>query len=164
MCRRLIPLVLISALSMSSAAQAQNLLLTLSAQPTVRGTVSTRQANELSLVAAPGNTLSFARAEGREQRLVAGGGWFWTQVEDVPLNSESLEMTPRLLEDGNVEVSLSVARKEGTGLQRFSSTVIAEPGKWTQLYGPSSAAAGGAKVYGTQSVSGDSLYLRVERR
>ncbi|MEM9758858.1 MAG: hypothetical protein AAF933_06475 [Pseudomonadota bacterium] len=129
--------------------------------------MSTRQANELSLVAAPGNTLSFARAEGREQRLVAGGGWFWTQVEDVPLNAESLEMTPRLLEDGNVEVSISVARKEGTGLQRFSSTVIAIPGEWTQLYGPSSAAAattGGAKVYGTQSVSGDSLYLRVEAR
>ncbi len=162
--RRLNLLLLFGALAASSAAQAQNLLLTLSAQPAVPGMVSTRQANELSLVTAPGHTLSFARAEGRDQRLVAGGGWFWTQVEDVPLNAESLEMTPRVLDNGSIEVSLSVARKEGTGLQRFSTTVIAEPGQWTQLYGPTSQARAGTKVYGTRSVSGDSLFLRVEAR
>lgn len=142
---------------------AQNLRLTLAAQPPAVGTISTRAANRLSLTTLSGHSVSFAREQGRDYTLQAGGGFSWTQVQEVPQDADVVSIKPVVNEDGSVEVSVDVARKQGTSQQSYRSTVLAQPGEWVQLFGPSpSTAARGVKVYGTQQVSAESLYLLVE--
>lgn len=142
---------------------AQNLRLTLAAQPPAAGTISTRAANNLSLNTLSGHSVSFTRQRGRDYSLQAGGGLSWTQVQEVPQDADVVSIKPVVNEDGSVEVSVDVARKEGTSQQSYRSTVLAQPGEWVQLFGPSqSTAARGVKTYGTQQVSGESLYLLVE--
>jgi hypothetical protein len=143
-------------------ALAQNLQLSFSAQPPMRGVVSTVQTDDRSFLVSSGQTLRFARAEGRESRLRGSGGFFWAQVQELPRDSERLEVTPRLREDGSIEVALDIARKEGTRLQSLQTTVNLQPGEWTQLYGPSTLQPRGQKTYGTQAASGEALYLRVD--
>ncbi len=143
-------------------ASGQNLLLTLTDAPPAPGVISTRNVNDQTMMVLSGHTVSLARASGRDYRLEASGGFFWTQVQEVPQDSESLEITPTLQEDGSIEVSLKVARKNGTQMQRYSTAVVAQPGEWTQLLGPAAGAQRGVKTYGTKKATADSLYLRVE--
>ena len=124
--------------------------------------VSTRSVENLTLRALSGYPVSLSRSSGRDYQLQARGGFFWTQVQEVPLNAESVNLTPRLREDGTVEVSLAVARKEGDAMQSYSSTVLARPGEWVQLLGPARTEARSTKVYGTQQLGDDALFLLVE--
>ena len=141
---------------------AQNLMLTLSSAPPTPGVISTRSARDQTLLVSSGNTVSLARASGRDYRLEASGGFFWTQVQEVPEDSESLEITPTLQDDGSIEVGLTVAQKNGTRVQRFSTSVVARPGEWTQLLGPDATAQRGVRTYGTTRVNADTLFLRVD--
>jgi hypothetical protein len=143
-------------------ALAQNLTVTLASQPPASGTVSTRDADSLTLLVMSGETVSVARARGSDYRLSAGGGFFWAQVEEVPLDADSVALTPRLRDDGSVEVALAVARKDGKRQQRFQSTVLLMPGEWTRLLGEADVAFRGTRVYGTRQLSRDSLFLKVE--
>ncbi|MEE4278692.1 MAG: hypothetical protein V2I82_09545 [Halieaceae bacterium] len=143
-------------------AQAQNLQLSLSAQPPRSGVVSTVRAEAYTFLVSSGRTLRFARAQGRETRLRRGGGFLWTQVEEVPREGERLELAPRLLDDGRIEVALSVARKDGDRLQSFETVLTAQPGEWIRLYGPSAVGSRGTRSYSTRSVSGEALYLRAD--
>ncbi len=59
-------------------------------------------------------------------------------------------------------VSLDLARKQGTKTQRYTTTLKAQPGEWVQLFGPAESQPRGKTVYGTRSVSDDSLYLRID--
>ena len=157
-------MVVISLLLLLPAASvmAQNLVLSLASQPPAAGLVSTRDTQSLSLIAMSGATVTVARSSGRDYTLRSGGGWYWTQVEEVPLNADSVALTPRLREDGSIEVAVAVSQKEGTRQQRFSSTVLAMPGEWVRLMGPADAQPRSTRVYGTRELAGETLYLRVE--
>lgn len=151
------------------AASAQNLTLTVSAAPPVRGVVSTASRDDRRLVVASGQTVSLTRSSGIEQRRRAGGGWFWTQIEDVPRNAEHITVTPRLREDGSIEARIEVLRKEGSRENRFSSVLMLQSGEWTELFSSGAGAGAGSatsprgtKTYGTATTAGDSLYLRVD--
>lgn len=155
--------LLLSLLALCSAAPApaQNLLLTLASEPPAAGMASTRDLQRLSLTVMPGATVTVARAEGRDYRLRPGSGWVWTQVEEVPMDADSVALTPALREDGSIEVAVAVARKEGTRQQRYTSTVFAVPGEWVQLLGAAPMQPRDTRVYGTRELAGETLYLRV---
>ena len=153
--------LLLAALFQIPAAAAHNLLLTLASQPPVTGTISTRSPQQRSVTVAPGHSVSFARASGRDYRLQASGGFAWTQVQQVPMDGESVVLTPVLRDDGVIEVTVDQQRKEGTQLNSFRSTVLAQPGEWVPLIGPADVQPRGSKVYGTQRLGDDSLYLLV---
>jgi hypothetical protein len=152
------------ALLLCLPARAQNLSLTLAGNPPRAGTITTAGTESLSFTAASGHQVSFARGSGRDYRLEAAGGFFWTQVQELPRDADTVALTPVLLDDGSIEVAVSVSRKADTRQQRFSTTLIAQPGEWLQLFGPAPQHSRGSKVYGTQTLSEDSLYLLVEPR
>lgn len=152
------------ALLLCLPARAQNLSLTLAGNPPSSGTISTAGAESLSFTVASGHRVSFARGSGRDYRLEAGGGFFWTQVQELPQDADAVTLTPVLREDGSIEVAVSVSRKADTRQQGFSSTLVAQPGEWLQLFGPAPQHSRGSKVYGTQTLSEDALYLLVEPR
>ena len=150
---------------MVQAASAQNLTLTVSATPPGRGQVSTASRDDRTLVVASGQTVSLARGSGLEQRRRAAGGWFWTQVEDVPRDWERIVVTPRLLEDGSIEASIESERREGTRLQSFRTVLSLQAGEWTELFSTGAGAAPaprGTKTYGTAATAGEALYLRID--
>jgi hypothetical protein len=152
------------ALLLCLPARAQNLSLTLAGDPPRAGTITTARADSVSFTVASGHQISFARGSGRDYRLEAGGGFSWTQVQELPQDVETVVLTPVLLEDGSIEVAVSVSRKADSRQQSFSSTLIAQPGEWLQLFGPAPQQARRSKVYGTQALSGNSLFLLVEPR
>ncbi|MFT7286175.1 MAG: rubrerythrin [Halieaceae bacterium] len=149
-------------LGASVCATAQNLRLTLAAEPPGAGVYTTRVSDALSLTVAAGQRVSFARSEGRDYRLQSSGGLFWAQVQEVPREAEFVAITPLLREDGSFEVTLEVSRKSAGRQQSYSSELLATPGTWTQLFGPATQHSRSTKVYGTQQLAGESLYLLLE--
>ncbi|EAQ96697.2 hypothetical protein [Congregibacter litoralis] len=150
------------ALCLFGTASAQNLFLTLANQPPTSGIVTTRDNSSLTLTAMSGSRVSFARASGRDYQLQASGGFFWTQVQEQPRDADSVALTPTVREDGSIEVIVDVSQKAGQRRQSYSSTLLAQPGEWLQLLGPAAQQPRGTKVYGTQSVAAESLFLLVE--
>lgn len=146
----------------SVCVSAQNLNLTLADQLPQSGVVSTRTMDGLSLNAASGERVSFAKRSGRDYRLQASGGFFWTQVQELPRDASAVAITPTLQDDGSVRVALEVFQKAADRERSYSSTLIAQPGEWLQLMGTPASQQRGVKVYGTQQVAGDNLYLLVE--
>jgi hypothetical protein len=150
---------------LAPAVFAQNLTLTVSATPPGRNMISTAGRNDRALVVASGQTVSLVRESGLEQRRRANGGWFWTQIEDVPRDAERLVVTPRLLEDGSIEASIESLRREGTRLQSFRTVLSLQAGEWTELFSAGTGAApdpGGGRTYGTAAAAGEALYLRID--
>lgn len=156
-----IVIAMVLLLACAGSCAAQNLLLQLTPRPVTAHSMATR-AEPFSVVVASGERVHFARAAGHDTRLRAGSGFTWAQVEDVPRSGESLTLVPTQLADGSVEVRIAVARLRESRLQRFSSTVRAQPGEWLQLYGTPPEVSTGARVYRTPAPAGESLYLRVE--
>jgi hypothetical protein len=146
------------------SAAAQNLNLTLAEAPAVSGEVSTRDDDGLTLSVISGQRVSFARSSGRDYQLQAGAGLFWSQVQEVPRDADAIALTPVVLEDGSVEVLVEVSRKSADRQQRYISTLLAQSGEWLRLLGPAAQPSRDTKVYGTQSLTEDSLYLLVEPR
>jgi hypothetical protein len=146
--------------------RAQDLLVTLAEQVPRPGTHTTASASPrdaISLRGRSGSRLAFTRGSGSDYRLRAGAGFFWTQVEEVPRDADRVILTPVLLEDGSIEVSVDISRLDGTRRSSYASTVTVQPGEWTQLFGPAPQHGTGARVYGTATVgTEDALYLRVE--
>ena len=140
---------------------AQNVTLTLSGVAPDRTAASTRERDEVSTVTALGETVSLARAEGREYVLRAAGGFFWTGFDTVPTAGEYLRLRPERGEDGNYVVHMEVARQQAGRRRHYTSTVIAAPGKWVRLWGPPEEAHDGRRQYSTRSVQEDALYLKV---
>lgn len=149
-------------LLLSPLLSAQNLSLTLSANPPRPGTISTARQDALTLSVLSGNRVSFARSSGRDYQLQASGGFFWTQVQELPMNADAVALTPVLQEDGSVEVAVEVSRKAGDRQQRYHSSLRALPGEWLQLFGPAATQPRGTRVYGTRQAAEDSLYLLVQ--
>jgi len=149
-------------LLVSAGTVAQNMTLTLSAAPPTPGLISTRNTNDQTMLVLSGHTVSLARASGSDYRLEARGGFYWTQVQEVPRDSESLEISPILREDGTIEVSLHVMHKNGTQMRHYSTTLVAQPGEWTQILGPVEDAKRGVRTYGTKKANAESLYLRIQ--
>lgn len=156
-------LLLLLQAGLAQAVSAQNLTLSVAVTPPVRGTISTASRDDRTLVVASGETVSLTRTRGIEQRRSAGGGWFWSQIEDVAADAEHVAITPRLLEDGSIEASIDSVRKKGTRVQRFSTVLLVAPGEWTELFAAGAATRSqGAKVYSTAATAGESLYLRID--
>jgi hypothetical protein len=149
---------------MSFQVHAQNLTLTLASTPPSSGIVSTGGARNVSLNVLSGHQVSFARSSGRDYRLEAAGGFYWTQVQELPRDSDAVALTPLVREDGSIEVAVDVSRKADSRQQSFRTTLLAQPGEWLQLFGPAPQSDRATRVYGTQSQSGDSLYLLIEPR
>lgn len=158
---KVLALVLLGMVLQASSVAAQNLVLTLASQLPAAGTISTRSPEQRSVTVAPGHSVSFVRATGRDYRLQASGGFAWTQVQEVPRDGESVMLTPTLREDGMIEVAVDQQRKSGTRTNSFRSTVIAQPGEWVALIGAAATQPRNTTVYGTQALSNDSLYLLV---
>ncbi|MFK7828332.1 MAG: hypothetical protein AB8B57_01010 [Congregibacter sp.] len=154
--------VLVLLTLLPAIAGAANLRLTIASQPPSTGSISTRSVGNLSLNVASGKRVSFARQSGRDYRLQASGGFAWTQVQEVPQQMDGVAMTAELRDDGSVDVSVEVSRKDGARRQNYSSSITAQPGEWIQLYGPAESSSPDTQVYGTQRVSEDSLWLLVE--
>ncbi|MFT4766976.1 MAG: hypothetical protein ACI8RN_000100 [Glaciecola sp.] len=162
-CSRVGALMLAMCLCLPALAWSQNLRLTLAAQPPTSGQISTRDAGNLSLTVMSGSRVSFAKASGRDYQLQASGGLFWTQVQELPRDADIVALAPTVKEDGSIEVLVDVSRKAADRAQSYSSTLLAQPGEWVQLLGPATQQPRGIKVYGTQTVSEDSLFLLVEQ-
>lgn len=160
--RRLCAFMLVSCLGLPTIVWSQNLRLTLASQPPTSGQISTRETSSLSLTVMSGSRVSFAKASGRDYQLQASGGFFWTQVQELPRDAQSIALTPTQQEDGSIEVQVEVSRKASDRLQSYRSTLLAQPGEWLQLLGPAAQQPRGTKVYGTKTVSEDSLFLLVE--
>lgn len=158
----LAPLLCVLLSGVALPTNAQNLLLTLTTEPPQANVISTRSVDTQSVITAPGNRVSFARSSGRDYQLEASGGFFWTQVQEVPMESDFVALTPVAREDG-YEVTVEISRKDGTRRQQYTSTILAQPGEWTQLFGPLPSSGGGT-TYGTQQLSNDALYLRIDPR
>ena len=160
------PLSLLSALSglllFCAPVWSQNLYLSLANQPPVSGQFSTRDQQNLSFTVMSGSTVSFARSNGRDYRLQAGGGFFWTQVQELPRDADSVMLAPTLQDDGSIQVVVHVPRKADQQQQSYSSTLVAQPGEWLQLLGPANQQPRGSTIYGTQTVAQDTLFLLVE--
>ena len=144
-----------------SAAQ-DMLILTLASTPPDGGLRTASGTSPQSLRVVAGNTVTMQRAEGRDYRL-QGGGLFWTQVQELPRNADSVTITPTLREDGGILVDIDVARKVDSRRQSFRSRLLAQPGEWLQVFGPSDAPPSGSTRYSTRGLSDESLYLMVER-
>lgn len=169
-----IPSLLALLLLPTSTLSAQNLLLTLSSDLPNSGVISTRSVDALSVTVASGSSISLAQSSGRDYRLEASGGFYWTQVQELPRDVEAVTLSPVQLDDGNVEVLIERRSKAGDREQNYQSTVIATPGEWVQLFGPARPASSSqstvktygtskpqTKIYGTKSAGGQSLYLKV---
>lgn len=159
-----IPSLLALLLLPTSTLSAQNLLLTLSSDVPNSGVISTRSVDALSVTVASGSSISLAQSSGRDYRLEASGGFYWTQVQELPRDVEAVTLKPVQLDDGDVEVSIERRSKAGDREQNYQSTVIATPGEWVQLFGPagrSNQEKPSVKTYGTQRAAGKSLYLMV---
>ena len=139
----------------------RNLSILLASQPPQSGVISTKSADQLSLLVQSGSTISLAESSGRDYQVRAGGGLHWTQVQQVPANQESVVMTPTVQADGSVSVALDIVRKQGASLRQYSVTLVAVPGDWIQVLGASQR--NGATSYSTRQVGGESLFLKVER-
>ncbi|EED31661.1 hypothetical protein NOR53_3161 [gamma proteobacterium NOR5-3] len=161
--KRVSAFLLVISLCLPVLAWSQNLRLTLAAQPPTTGQISTRDPGNLSLTVMSGSRVSFAKASGRDYQLQASGGFFWTQVQERPRDADSIALAPTVKEDGSIEVRVDVSRKASDRAQSYSSTLLAQPGEWLQLLGPATQQPRGTKVYGTQTVSRDSLFLLVEQ-
>jgi hypothetical protein len=148
-------------LTASIPAAAQNLLLTLAAEPPSAATMATRDGATLGLTVAPGATVTVTRERGRDYRLQSGGGFFWTQVEEVPRDADSVTLTPTPRDDGSFEIMVAVLRKAGTEQQQYTSTVVARPGEWVRLLGPAQNTARSTRVYSTRELGGDAMYLQL---
>lgn len=147
-----------------SPVSAQNLLLSLSSDVPDPGVISTRKVDALTVSVRSGSTVSFAESSGRDYRLEASGGFYWTQVQELARDAEAVTLKPVLLDDGDVEVLVERRSKEADREQSYQSTVVATPGEWLQLIGPASLAKHAkpaVKTYGTQRAAGKSLYLMV---
>lgn len=141
---------------------AENLTLTLASQALDANILSTASSQSVSLTVQPGQTVSFARQSGRDYRLQAGGGFYWTQVQELPRDAEFIAITALEQSDTQLELAVEVSHKQGTRLQQYSSTISAEFGEWVQLYGPAqNQIAASGTVYGTQQGVQESLFLRV---
>lgn len=146
----------------STPAWTQNLRLTLAAQPASAGVVSTRDGDNVTITVMSGSQVSFAQSSGRDYQLEASGGFFWTQVQELPRDAESIVLAPTLNDDGSIEVLVDVAQKTDRRLQNYRSTVVAQAGEWLQLLGPDYVQSRGTKVYGTQAAARETLFLLVE--
>lgn len=161
--KRLIPhLGALFLIAFVPAIGAQNLSLTLAVNPPRPGVISTASRDSLVLTVSSGSRVSFARSRGRDYRLQASGGFFWTQVQEIPGNVDAVTLTPTLVDDGSIEVRVEVARKNADRQQSYSSTVQAAPGEWIQLFGRTQEQRRDSRVYGTQNTSQDTLFMRVE--
>ncbi|MEM1401813.1 MAG: hypothetical protein AAGG55_00660 [Pseudomonadota bacterium] len=156
----LAPLCRIFFCAVALPVSAQNLLLTLATEPPQPNVISTRSVDTQSVVTTPGNRVSFARSSGRDYQLEASGGFFWTQVQEVPRSSDYVALTPMEREDG-YEITVEVSRKDGTRRQQYTSTVLAQPGEWLRVLGPAGESRG-ATTYSTRAARGDALFLKVE--
>lgn len=154
--------ILATCLCFSSGAWSQNLRLTLATHPPTNAQISTRDAANLTLTVMSGSRVSFAKASGRDYQLRARGGFFWTQVQELPRDTDSIALVPIVNDDDSIEVVVDVSRKTSDRGQSYRSTLLAQPGEWLQLLGPATRHPRGTKVYGTQTVSEEALFLLVE--
>ena len=142
-------------------APAQDFLLTLASEPQNRSTISTRSGQTLTLRVSNGETLSFARSRGRDTRLESSGGFFWTQVQEVPRDAETIRLTPSRASDGSVSLAIARTEKRGDRTQSISTTVRSRRDEWTLIYGTLAAGGPGVTSYGTRRGTGESLYVRL---
>ncbi|MEO0435668.1 MAG: hypothetical protein AAF098_02030 [Pseudomonadota bacterium] len=145
----------------SLAATAQDYRLTMAPQPINGSLISTGTADAFSFLASDGVELRFSRSTGREERLQSAG-FLWAQVQQVPVNAESLALTPQRLEDGSIALAIQASLKQSDRQQSFSTTITTQPGKWTRILGPAATAQTGMQTYSTRKTREDSLYVKVE--
>ncbi|MEM9396535.1 MAG: hypothetical protein AAF991_03585 [Pseudomonadota bacterium] len=143
------------------AASAQDYRLTMAPQPINRNVISTGAADTLSFLASDGIELRFSRNAGREE-MVQGIGFLWAQVQQVPVDAESLRLTPQRLEDGSIVLAIEASLKQNDLQQSISTTVTTQADEWIRIFGPVAASPGGVKQYSTRKTRQDSLYVKVE--
>ena len=112
----------------------QLLSISLSSSPQGQSNViSTRSNNDISgMQTENGKTFSLTKARTRQQPVF--GNWFQVGVEEVPVDEESLTITPELTM-GEVRVQLSYRMKRDSRLSSGSQTVFGKPGEWISLMG-----------------------------
>ncbi|MDJ0877701.1 MAG: hypothetical protein QNI86_03765 [Halieaceae bacterium] len=111
-----------------------------------------------------GRTATLSAESGRQYRLEARG-WRWGQVQEVPDNVDSVQVTP-VVEGDQVSVDVTVFQQRGDRRLKLDSAVSGAVGEWLQVLGPRSPSRSGNRVYGTASSTAGSasppeLYIRV---
>ena len=96
------------------------------------------------------------------EEMVQGVGFLWAQVQQVPVDAESLRLTPQRLEDGSIVLAIEASLKQNDLQQSISTTVTTQADEWIRIFGPVAASPGGVKQYSTRKTRQDSLYVKVE--
>ncbi len=145
----------------STAAAEESLRIDFSAERQSQSRVYTSESIPAwgSLRVVSGATVTLRVESGRDYELRAGG-WRWTQVETVPAEVDSVQVTPEV--DGDsVRLKISFYQKSRDGQRQYDSVISGPLGEWLQVLGPTPTP--GRRVYGTPASPGQSpqLYVRV---
>lgn len=149
-------------LGASSQASTAELFMTLAESPPQTNMITTERPTNLTLRASSGQAVHFARTAGHDYRQQVRGGALWAEVTSVPLNAESISLTPTLVEDGSLNVKVEISRNQNDETLRYNSTVSTTPGVWVKLFGPAETGSGAGRVYSTNQQTDDALYLRID--
>jgi hypothetical protein len=97
--------------------------------------ISTRSNNDISgMQTENGKTFTLSKARTRQQPVF--GSWYQVGIEEVPVDEETLIITPEL-SLGEVRVQLSYRMKKDSRLASGNQTVVGKPGTWISLIGDS---------------------------
>jgi hypothetical protein len=148
---RLQGLVLLSLLLCAPAQAAEMLRISFTDRPPGHGKIyssnSAAPVRELRVLA--GNTVKLQSQQGERYQAQAGG-WYWTQVQQVPAQANAVSITPQL-QGANVSLEIAIYRQHNDRSSSYSTTVTGALGEWLQLLGPEHAAAPGTRVYSAGS-------------
>jgi hypothetical protein len=161
-------LVLLCLLACAPAQAAEMLRISFTDSPPGHGRIysSGGEAPVRELRVLAGNTVKLQSRQGERYEAQAGG-WYWTQVQQVPAQANAVSITPQL-EGENVSLDIVIYRQRNDRNSTYSTTVAGALGEWLQLLGPEHASAPGARVYSAGSTAGSAqfhpqgLFVRVD--
>lgn len=111
-----------------------------------------------------GSTVSLQTEQGRAYET-SGGGWGWTEVEQVPAQASAVSITPQL-EGDTVTLEVKVYNRDGDSSGSYNTTISGPVGEWLQLLGPEQRQRSSGKVYsaggGSKTSYSRGLYVKVD--
>ena len=125
-------------------------------------TISTRNSRDIAnLKGENGKTLSLSKARLRQQPVL--GGWFQVGIEEVPVDEESLVITPQLT-GGEVRVDIAYRIKKDSQLSSGTQTITGKLGEWISLFGEQPATSSRSTISTRKSITGVSseLWIKID--
>lgn len=137
------------------------LTIQLTDQPSKRGTYSSKQQTIRTVRVISGQTATLARSSGVAYELNSSDSFLWAPMREVAANQETMQLAPLVLDDGSVQIHVTVSGKDGYQQNYFNSTLIVAPGEWSQIMGNVPDTRSGGTTYSTASKDQETLFIKV---